>query len=192
MEAVPQPFKYVGQHGVMTEPNGLQYMRARYYDPHVGRFISEDPIGFGGGDVNLYAYVGNNPLLFIDPWGLAVGDWWDLPANFGRAREIAREELQKRSVQHNDIGDAMRHAEWNRRMVEEINTFTAWVAGTGHEIDNLLRGGIGTWNESMMDLYNNTVGRAAGREKRPVNHNELQTSPKSGFQYNPYAGSSDK
>jgi RHS repeat-associated protein len=69
-ESLPQSFKYVGQHGVMAEPNGFYYMRARYYDPEVGRFISEDPIGFGGGDVNLYAYVGNNPILFVDPWGL--------------------------------------------------------------------------------------------------------------------------
>jgi hypothetical protein len=45
-------------------------MRARYYDTEVGRFISEDPIGFDGGDVNLYAYVGNNPMLLVDPWGL--------------------------------------------------------------------------------------------------------------------------
>jgi len=52
-------------------------MRARYYDPDVGRFISEDPIGFAGGDVNLYAYVGNNPILFVDPWGLA----WFRPDN---------------------------------------------------------------------------------------------------------------
>ena len=59
-ETVTQPFKYVGQLGVMAEPNGangLYYMRARYYDPQVGRFISEDPIGFDGGDVNLYAYA---------------------------------------------------------------------------------------------------------------------------------------
>ncbi len=56
----------------MAEPNGFYYMRARYYDPKVGRFISEDPIGFGGGDVNLYAYVQNNPVMRIDPWGL---DW---------------------------------------------------------------------------------------------------------------------
>ncbi|MFZ5994272.1 MAG: RHS repeat domain-containing protein [Thermodesulfobacteriota bacterium] len=69
-EAIPQPFKFVGQFGVMTEPNGFYYMRARYYDPQVGRFISEDPIGFEGGDVNLYAYVGNNPVILIDPWGL--------------------------------------------------------------------------------------------------------------------------
>jgi uncharacterized protein RhaS with RHS repeats len=45
-------------------------MRARYYDPEVGRFISEDPIGFEGGDVNLMVYVGNNPILLIDPLGL--------------------------------------------------------------------------------------------------------------------------
>ena len=65
-----QPFKYVGQFGVMAEPNGFYYMRARYYDPQVGRFISEDPIGFDGGDVNLYAYVANNPVIFVDPEGL--------------------------------------------------------------------------------------------------------------------------
>ena len=65
-----QPFQYVGQSGVMAEPNGFYYMRARYYDPEVGRFVSEDPIGFEGGDVNLYAYVQNNPVMFVDPSGL--------------------------------------------------------------------------------------------------------------------------
>ncbi|MBI5695631.1 MAG: RHS repeat-associated core domain-containing protein [Nitrospirae bacterium] len=77
IEAVPQPFKYVGQFGVMAEPNGFYYMRARYYDPKVGRFVSEDPSGFVGGDVNLMAYVGNNPINFTDPLGLfeiRVGD----------------------------------------------------------------------------------------------------------------------
>ncbi len=69
-ETVPQPFKFVGKYGVMADPNGLYYMRARYYDPSVGRFISEDPLGFGGGDVNLYVYVGNNSMNFIDPFGL--------------------------------------------------------------------------------------------------------------------------
>ena len=48
---------------------GLYYYRNRWYDPEVGRFISEDPIGFAGGDINLYGYVGNNPLNFIDPYG---------------------------------------------------------------------------------------------------------------------------
>ncbi|MBI4791547.1 MAG: RHS repeat-associated core domain-containing protein [Deltaproteobacteria bacterium] len=70
VENTPQPFKFVGQHGVMAEPNGFYYMRARYYDPQVRRFISEDPLGFDGGDLNLYAYVGNNPINRTDPSGL--------------------------------------------------------------------------------------------------------------------------
>jgi RHS repeat-associated protein len=49
---------------------GLMYYRARWYDPQVGRFISEDPIGFRGRDVNFYGYVKNGPLLFRDPSGL--------------------------------------------------------------------------------------------------------------------------
>jgi type VI secretion system secreted protein VgrG len=51
---------------------GLYYYRARYYDPMEGRFISKDPIGFDGGDVNLYGYVGNNPENLTDPSGLAA------------------------------------------------------------------------------------------------------------------------
>jgi len=47
----------------------LSYYRARYYDPGRGRFIGEDPIGFPGGDVNLYAYVRNRPLTLTDPSG---------------------------------------------------------------------------------------------------------------------------
>ena len=49
---------------------GLYYYRARYYDPMEGRFISRDPIGFAGGDVNTYGYVGNNPINYTDPLGL--------------------------------------------------------------------------------------------------------------------------
>jgi len=67
-----QPFKYVGQFGVMAESNGFYYMRARYYDPKVGRFICEDPSGFAGGDVNLSNYAGGNPVNFTDPQGLCA------------------------------------------------------------------------------------------------------------------------
>jgi RHS repeat-associated protein len=52
-----------------NDGTGLYYYRARYYHPELQRFISEDPIGFGGGDANLYAYVRNNPTNFVDPSG---------------------------------------------------------------------------------------------------------------------------
>jgi RHS repeat-associated protein len=78
-KTVEQPFKFVGQAGVISEPNGFYYMKARYYDSTVNRFISEDPTGFGGGDVNLSAYVGNNPIMMVDPNGLSVfGKLWNL------------------------------------------------------------------------------------------------------------------
>ena len=60
--------------------SGLQFSRARFYDPQIGRFISEDPIGFGGGDVNLYGYVWNNPQNWFDPFGL---DGFKLPESPG-------------------------------------------------------------------------------------------------------------
>jgi RHS repeat-associated protein len=70
-ETILNPFTYVGRFGVMAEGNGLYYMRARYYDPETGIFISKDPIGYLGG-LNLFTYVGGNPLNRIDPLGLAV------------------------------------------------------------------------------------------------------------------------
>lgn len=64
-EADSNPFKYVGAYGVMDEGNGLYFMRARFYDPKIGRFVSEDPLW----GLNLYAYGRNNPLGNIDPDG---------------------------------------------------------------------------------------------------------------------------
>jgi len=52
---------------------GLYYYRARYYDPQIGRFLSDDPIRFGGG-VNFYRYVYNSPAGLVDPMGLSATD----------------------------------------------------------------------------------------------------------------------
>jgi RHS repeat-associated protein len=59
------PFQYTGRE---SDPEtALYYYRARYYDPQIGRFISEDPIQ---GGLNFYAYVKNDPVRFTDPSGL--------------------------------------------------------------------------------------------------------------------------
>jgi RHS repeat-associated protein len=65
---LPTRYGYTGREA--DEYTGLMYYRARFYDPQIGRFISEDPIGFNGGDINLYGYVWNNPQSFVDPSGL--------------------------------------------------------------------------------------------------------------------------
>lgn len=61
-----QPLRYAGQYA--DSETGLHYNLFRYYDPQVGRFIVQDPIGLNGG-WNLYQYA-PNPLGWIDPWGL--------------------------------------------------------------------------------------------------------------------------
>ena len=62
---INNPIRYSGEY--LDEETGLIYLRARYYDPSVGRFISEDPARDG---MNWYAYCGNSPVMMVDPLGL--------------------------------------------------------------------------------------------------------------------------
>lgn len=68
----PTRYQYTGRE--FDNFTGLHYYRARWYDANLGRFISEDPIGFAGGDVNLFAYVKNKPINRKDPRGLDDAD----------------------------------------------------------------------------------------------------------------------
>jgi len=65
-------FRFHGELGVQTDPNGLLLMGARYYHPLLRRFISADPVQFRGG-VNWYVFAANNPVSKIDPLGLWEG-----------------------------------------------------------------------------------------------------------------------
>src|SRR5205814_1521665 len=92
---------------------GLLHYRARSYDPQLGRFISEDPIGLAGGS-NLYAYVENNSLNAVDPEGLVPKDRWygynnkDFRRWFHRCWEEGGEGRQNASKKEIDIA----YAEW--------------------------------------------------------------------------------
>lgn len=79
-------WRYPGQYE--DQETGLFYNRFRYYDPELGSYISQDPIGLLGG-LALYAYV-DDPLLWIDPFGLNCGR---------RGERIARAYLEKRGFQ---------------------------------------------------------------------------------------------
>ena len=82
-------FQYTGREN--DGGSGLYYYRARYYSPQLGRFISEDPIGLGGGTSNFYAYVDGNPVSNIDALGLrsfTVGGY----AGIGAEITIGNEE----------------------------------------------------------------------------------------------------
>jgi len=96
-------FAYTGR--PLDEATGLQNNLNRWYDARVGRWLSEDPLGFAAGDANLYRYVGNEPTTLTDPTGLLAEDpgpggspWNDQQGKssdkgdkftFGDARDIA-------------------------------------------------------------------------------------------------------
>jgi RHS repeat-associated protein len=106
----------------------LYYYRARYYDPKVGRFISEDPIGLTGG-VNFYGYVGGQPTNAVDPFGLeALGE---IDSN-GDSEARARAQIV-------DLWD--RYSRWaagNRAKFREAFPFLAEMLDTAERT-----GGVG-------------------------------------------------
>ena|SRR5947207_4534116 len=78
-----RPHSHQGRFRFSGQPRGGCYSRARYYHPGLQRFVGEDPIGLTGGDVNLYAYVWNDPTRFVDPLGL-----WGVGIHGGGTSEV--------------------------------------------------------------------------------------------------------
>jgi len=76
-DASKTPFLFNGMYGVMTDASGLYYMRVRYYNPEIRRFVNRDVLLGGVADgqtLNRFAFVTGRPVSFVDPFGLAKTD----------------------------------------------------------------------------------------------------------------------
>ncbi len=120
------PYQFTGRE---NDGTGLYFYRARYYSPTLRRFIGQDPIGFAGGDTNLYGYVSNDPVSLRDekgqdPWGaLAVGaacyGYWAYGhySNLAELNELGQEkeqigdQIDALKQQQNSCNDAEKQAE---------------------------------------------------------------------------------
>ncbi len=85
------PHRFAG--GLYDPETHLLRFGARDYDPEIGRFTAKDPIGFGGGDTNLYAYVGSDPINAVDPSGLFIDTLVDALSIAGCAFAILRDNV---------------------------------------------------------------------------------------------------
>jgi RHS repeat-associated protein len=147
----------------------LYYYRARWYDPGVGRFLGEDPLGFDDGP-NRFLYVGNNPVRRRDPSGTTWMDAWyclkypqactigTAPCYFA-AQDLER-QLTGGSGSDNDRNNAIKHCFWSCCVARASSYKIAIEITNAHESDD--------WNNpgracsSEMDRTNNVVGASLG------------------------------
>ncbi len=174
--------------GQQTDPTGLQYLRARYYDPATGSFLSRDPLSAEPSWLGSpFVYAGASPADYSDPTGLC--SWWDVqchlqglaglndsemaycsrgPRTLGRcikAQNDANDAVNTVSLvfpeQDTDLTAAFRHCLWSAFMTYRWGTGQAQIFGDRHEDfpEN-------PENVKAMGLWNNAVGRSIGEYYR--------------------------
>ncbi|MBI5117157.1 RHS repeat-associated core domain-containing protein [Candidatus Poribacteria bacterium] len=178
--AIPGGFTYTGRE--FHTRSGLYYYRFRFYDPSIGRFISEDPIGPING-TNLYAYTANSPVLHIDPLGLqfeetAYGEAYTIldeyySGMYDRAHELRSEAWQSLSPEyireHPEEASFDRHYNVTYQLTLEYGSGDTRLAGFANEwqgwvhdvfpptnfLDSIM--GNRQWGFSLTDLFVNEI-----------------------------------
>jgi RHS repeat-associated protein len=101
------------------QESGLNYYYHRYYNPSIGRFINEDPIGLSGG-LNLYGFLNNNSITWIDPYGLLEKDkfYWNKFDKSGEYNPFGNSTGDRINEYYNQI---------NTEIYNMINTYSNFV-----------------------------------------------------------------
>ncbi|MGB8061505.1 MAG: RHS repeat-associated core domain-containing protein [Candidatus Sulfotelmatobacter sp.] len=110
------PFQFTGRN--LDTETGISYYRARYYDESVGRFITEDPIGFIGGQ-NFYRYVYNSPIGLNDPWGLSAASVGQVEARCLQCIKNITDRGERLSWNSNNT--------FGKEIIGWINDLSSWV-----------------------------------------------------------------
>ena len=120
------PFAFTARE---MDDDDLYFYRARYYDPTIGRFLSEDTNGFSSGDYNLYRYLLNNPVNFIDPYGFKPGD------KFDSAADAVKDAFAY--INPTSIADSREYGGWIHKDAEGKYTYSEPTRGTKDGLSNI-------------------------------------------------------
>ena len=150
----PIIFGYNGLYGVVTDANGLLYMRARYYSPTMRRFVNADVIPGNiskAVTLNRYAFADANPVLLMDPTGFSPWSWF-------------------KSHVIDPVGDAI---------VEGYNTAKDWVVDTATEIGNTVVHAYNTAKDWVVDTATD-IGDAVVNTYQTAKNTIVDTANKVG------------
>jgi RHS repeat-associated protein len=168
-------FGYNGRDGVVTDDNGLIYMRARYYSPNMKRFINADIIPgklSNAITLNRFAYANGNPVSFIDPFGLSVWSW--LKDKYNAAKDWVADT-------YNDAKDAVvdtynaakdvvveTYNDAKQAIVDTYNEVTDWAVDTYNDVKERV---VNTYNDTkdfVIDKYNDAKDWVDEKIVQPV------------------------
>ena len=128
-------FGYNGRDGVVTDSNGLIYMRARYYSPEMKRFINADIVAgsiTNAVTLNRFAYANGNPVSFVDPFGLSVkdalegiADYLNIPEDRQKCAVASKEEIVSAIYDNSDEAfEALKKGYFVHFCVNEFKSLT--------------------------------------------------------------------
>ncbi|MEW6426450.1 MAG: RHS repeat-associated core domain-containing protein [Thermodesulfobacteriota bacterium] len=149
------PCTYAGAYGVLDYGDGLYFMKNRFYDARLGRFLQRDPTGYDGG-LNLYEYVGGNPVNRIDPAGTGWLGWIGEAYHYAKKTDeaLSRKKAREANIAKKGIlraaedGDVDADREARGRNAVELGKdgaklgFDAAVNTTVTGVNTLVGGGI--------------------------------------------------
>ena len=147
-------FGYNGRDGVVTDDNGLIYMRARYYSPEMKRFVNADIVAGAISNaitLNRYAYANGNPAAFIDPTGMkSYSSLNEVGFSPNERSSTSSTQAATQNRQSNSSGGWSISSAWN--------SLTNWVSDTANDIGDWAVDTYNTAKDAVVDTYHAIEG----------------------------------
>jgi RHS repeat-associated protein len=157
---------------------GLYYFNARWYDPELGRFITEDPVKDG---VNWFSYVANNPLRYTDSTGLRLDD--DLEEDYRRVQEKAERETRRKQEDRKENKSGVdsvqsRNEAYNNLAFDSENPINQHDFDSWYNLADTFKDSESCFATSMINLYGSetTVPKTAIDNVMAMDNNGLSST----------------